>query len=192
LFSFMAMGSGKQIFSNHSRTNCFIVCSVMTMNPTQFEKTLSLRHALATLAYRAAKALRDVPPNFLNFRAAEGSRSAGEILAHLADLMDWALSQAQGEERWRSEQATSWDAGTQRFFTALGKLDEYLASDEALRVPAEKLFQGAIADAFTHVGQISMLRRLSSAPVRAENYSVAKIEIGRTGRDQCAPVREFD
>ena len=59
-----------------------------------------LRHTLATLAYRAAKALRDAPDGFSGFRPAPGSRSAGEILAHLGDLMGWALSQASGEERW--------------------------------------------------------------------------------------------
>jgi len=164
----------------------------MTNDLSEFEKALSLRHALATLAYRAAKPLRNVPADFLNFRPAEGSRSAGEILAHLGDLMEWALTQARGQERWRAVQPASWDLDSQRFFAALAKLDEYLASDESLYAPAEKIFQGAIADALTHVGQIAMLRRLANAAVRAENYSVAKIEAGNTGPDQCAPVSEFD
>jgi hypothetical protein len=53
------------------------------------------------------------------------------------------------------------------------------------------MFQGAVADALTHVGQIALLRRLAKAPVRPENYSVAIIETGRTGADQNAPVSEF-
>jgi hypothetical protein len=71
-------------------------------------------------------------------------------------------------------------------------LDHYLGSGEKVHAPPEKLFQGAIADALTHVGQIAMLRRLAGSPIRGENYSQAKIEAGRTGADQNHPVREFD
>jgi hypothetical protein len=152
---------------------------------------LTLRHALATLAYRAAKALRRAPPGFTDFRPGKGSRSAGEILAHMGDLVDWALTQASGKERWRSSKPRSWAEDSARFFTALTAFDEYLASGAPLRTPPERLFQGAVADALTHVGQIAMLRRLAGARVRGENYSVAKIEPGRTGPKQAAPVREF-
>jgi hypothetical protein len=155
-------------------------------------KDLSFRHTVATLAYRAAKTLRDAPAEFSGFRAAEGSRSAGEILAHLSDLFDWALSQARGDERWQDATPRSWSEDTQRFFAALTAFDEYLSSGAELHAPAEKMFQGAVADALTHVGQIAMLRRLAGAPIRPENYAVAKIEPGRTGPDQLAPVSEFD
>ncbi len=159
-------------------------------NPGQ-EDSLPLRHAVATVAYRAAKALRDAPDRFSSFRPAEGSRSAGEILAHMCDLMDWALSQARGEERWRDTQPQSWSGDSERFFAAATAFDGYLASGAGLHAPPEKLFQGAVADVLTHVGQIAMLRRLAGSRVRGENYSVAKIEIGRTGAEQMAPVGEF-
>jgi hypothetical protein len=162
------------------------------MNQTQHEANLPLRHALATLAYRAAKALRNAPEGFLNFRAAQGSRSAGEILAHLAELMDWALTQASGKERWHSLKPNSWEQDCRRFFDSLTKLDQYLASAEKPHAPAGKIFQGAIADSLTHVGQIAMLRRLAGSPVRGENYSVAKIAEGQTGPEQPAPVQEVD
>jgi hypothetical protein len=152
---------------------------------------VSLRHALATLAYRAAKPLRDAPPGFSDFRPAQGSRSAGEILAHLGDLMDWALSLSRGKEKWHNSKPQAWEQDAQRFFAALTAVDRYLASRAPLGAPGEKLFQGAIADSFTHVGQISLLRRLAGAAVRGENYAVAIIEIGRTGTDQNAPVFEF-
>ena len=151
-----------------------------------------MRHTVATLAYRAAKALRDAPPEFSGFRPGEGSRTAGEILAHQGDLLDWALSMARGEERWRDSSPRTWTEDSERFFAAVPAFDEYLASGAKLHVPAERLFQGAVADALTHVGQIAMLRRLASAPIRGENYSVAKIEAGRTGPDQRAAVMEFD
>lgn len=153
---------------------------------------LSLRHVVATLVYRTAKTLRDAPPDFTAFRPREGSRSAGEILAHVCDLLDWALSQTRGQERWRDSKPQEWAEDSARFFAAATALDQFLASGEALQCAPEKLFQGALADALTHTGQIAMLRRLAGAPVRAENYSKAKIEVGRTGADQNRPAREFD
>jgi hypothetical protein len=135
--------------------------------------------------------LRDAPADFSGFRAAEGSRSAGEILAHLGDLMDWAVSLARGKEKWRNSEPQLWTQDVERFFAALSAVDRHLASGAALGAPVERIFQGAVADSLTHVGQISMLRRLAGAPVRGENYAVARIEIGRTGPDQKAAVFEF-
>jgi hypothetical protein len=151
-----------------------------------------LRHALATLAYRGAKTLRGAPPNFSGFRVREASRSAGEILAHVGDLLDWALSLAKGAEAWRDSAPQSWDADAARFFAGLKTFDDYLASDAPLACRVEQLFQGPVADALTHVGQIAMLRRLAGAPVRGENYLKADIVAGRVGSEQSPPRREFD
>lgn len=158
---------------------------------TEYSTELSLRHALATLAYRGGKALRNAPPELSGFRPGAGSRSAGEILAHIGDLLDWGLSQARGKERWRNSKPRSWQEDSDRFFAALAAYDEYLASDAKVRAPAERLFQGGVADALTHVGQIAMLRRLVGAPVRGENYFRAKIEAGRVGPDQPKAVSEL-
>jgi hypothetical protein len=161
------------------------------MTTTTATDHLSLRHTVATLAYRAAKALRDAPPGFADVRPAPGSRSAGEIVAHMGDLFDWALSQARGEERWRAATRGSWAEDCDRFFAALTAFDAHLASSAALHMTPERLFQGPIADALTHVGQLAMLRRLAGSSVRGENYSVAPIEAGRTGAAQGDPEREF-
>ena len=151
-----------------------------------------LRHTVATLAYRANKVTRGAPPNFADYRACDSARAAGQILAHLADLLDWAVSQARGKQDWRDSAPLAWDEGTKRFFTALRVFDEYLASDQQLSCPPEKLFQGAIADSFTHVGQLAMLRRLAGAPIRGENYAQADIVVGRVTAQQTPPRREFD
>lgn len=151
-----------------------------------------LRHTLATLAYRGGKALRGAPPEFATFRAAEGSRTPGEILAHLGDLLDWALSIADGAQKWQSGPVLSWEEGSARFFAGLAALDARLASDEPLGCTPEKLFQGPIADALTHVGQIAMLRRMAGAPVKGENYFKAAIAAGAVSAEQAAPRLEFD
>jgi hypothetical protein len=149
-----------------------------------------LRHTLATLAYRGGKAVRDAPP-FSSFRAGPGSRTAGEILAHIGDLLDWAVSLARGEQKWEPRAPQEWAADVKRFHEGLATLDEYLSSEAPLGSPAEKIFQGPIADALTHVGQIAMLRRLANAPVKGENYHRAEISIGRVGVDQPKAIREF-
>jgi hypothetical protein len=151
-----------------------------------------LRHTLATLAYRGGKAVRDAPPGFAAFRLSEGGRTPAEILAHVGDLFDWALSLAQGRQAWKDSAPLPWGAEVARFFAALERFDAVLASDAALASPAEKLFQGPIADALTHVGQITMLRRLSGAPIKGENYFQAEIAAGRVGPQQAAPRKEFD
>jgi hypothetical protein len=150
-----------------------------------------LRHALATLAYRGGKAIRGAPDSFADFHASEDTRTPGQILAHIGDLLEWALSMARGEKQWHNSAPLPWPDEVRRFFAALEGFDAYLASDSPLQAPAEKLFQAPIADALTHVGQIAMLRRLAGAPMRAENYYVAKIAIGSVGADQAAPVYEF-
>jgi hypothetical protein len=151
-----------------------------------------LRHILATVAYRGEKALRGAPSTFAEFHANESCRTPGQILAHIGDEYDWALSQAKGQEKWKVSKPLVWDDEVKRFFAALQALDDYLASDSALGSTPEKLFQGAIADSLTHIGQISILRRLAGSPVRAENYSVAAIVAGRVGSEQVPPSREFD
>lgn len=155
------------------------------------DRTL-LRHCVATLAYRGAKTLRGAPAGFADFRTEEGTRTPGEILTHMGDLLGWALSLARGKEMWQSAPRRLWDDEVRRFFDALGALDAYLASDAPLAASAEKLFQGPIADALTHVGQLATRRRLAGAPVRGENYFLADIVTGRVGPDQAEPRREFE
>lgn len=151
-----------------------------------------LRHVVATLAYRGEKAVRGAPPEFSGFCAREGVRSPVQILAHIGDLLDWTLHLADGEQVWRESAPLRWDEEKQRFFAALSALDARLASGAPLKVPAENLFQGPISDAFTHIGQISMLRRIRGSPVRGENYFKADIASGRVGPEQVPPRREFD
>ncbi len=147
-----------------------------------------LRHTVATLAYRAGKALRGAPPEFANYGQ---GRTAGQILAHMSDLFDWALTIADGKQAWFNSTPRSWDEDVARFFGLLEKFDARLASGEPIAVEPERLFQGPIADALTHVGQIAMLRRMAGCKMMGENYFVAKIETGRVGAEQAAPVREF-
>jgi hypothetical protein len=159
---------------------------------THDSKREMLRHTLATLAYRCGKTLRDAPEGFGSFRASDTTRTPVEILAHIGDLLDWALWLARGEHVWNDSMPLAWPDETARFFAALRALDEYLASDAPLGSPVEKIFQGPIADALTHTGQIAMLRRMFGAPMRGESYFRSDIVAGRTGPEQTPPRKEFD
>ena len=151
-----------------------------------------LRHTLATVAYRGGKALRGAPESFASFRAGQSTRTPAEILAHIGDLFDWGVSLAKGAQRWQDSQPLAWHAEVERFFAALQSFDDYLASDQPLHEGPEKLFQGAVADALNHIGQLAMLRRLAGAPIKGENYHRAEIVAGRVGSEQAAARREFD
>jgi hypothetical protein len=118
-----------------------------------------LRHTLATLAYRASRALEEAPESFAAFDGA--GRPPGQILAHMGDLFDWALSMAEGNQRWHNSEALVWPEEQRRFF------------------------------ALTHVGQLAMLRRLAGCPIRGENYYVAEIALGNLSAEQPVPVKPF-
>ncbi len=151
-----------------------------------------LRHTIATLAYRGGKTVRDAPPEFASYAPGPESRTAIQILAHIGDLLDWALRILSDAPRWVDSNPLPWPQEVNRFFASLSALDAFLASPAPLKSPVEKVFQGPIADALTHVGQLAMMRRLAGCPMRGENYFVADIAVGLVGRDQAAPRREFD
>lgn len=151
-----------------------------------------LRHTLATLAYRGGKTLVGAPENFGTTRFGASTRTPLEILGHIADLLEWGLGLAQDRRFWPEGAPESWDKETARFFAGLRRLDDFLASEAPLGCPAEKLFQGPLADALTHVGQIGLLRRMAGSPVRGENYFKADIVAGRVGAEQSTERVEFD
>ncbi|HEY6253050.1 MAG TPA: hypothetical protein VI685_24080 [Candidatus Angelobacter sp.] len=164
------------------------------MEPTATESTSSrqlLRHAVATVAYRGGKALRGAPQSFAEFKIGEKPRTPVQILAHIGDLYDWALSCAKGKQEWHESKPLPWAQEVQRFFKTLEAFDNYLATESPLGFPAGQMFQGAVADSLTHVGQIAMLRRLAGCPMRSENYFRAEIQVGRVGEQQAAPKQEF-
>jgi len=151
-----------------------------------------LRQLAATLAYRAAKVLRDVPPGFGQQAFGSATRQPVRIVAHMADLMAWGVSMAAGGKEWKAEGGDDWTSEVDRFFKGLAALDAAIAADGAFAGSIGKLIQGPFADALTHVGQLSMLRGMAGAPVRPESYARATIVAGRVGLEQAPPGFEFD
>lgn len=153
-----------------------------------------LRHAVAVVAYRGAKALRGAPADFGAFKPEPGvtTREPIRILAHVNDLYDWALWMVKGQWTWNDSTPGTWESEVARFHAGLAAFDAYLESDAPLGHSAERLMAGPIADSLTHIGQINMLRRMAGSPVKGESYARAEIVAGRVGPNQAAPRREFD
>jgi len=162
-----------------------------TSLPSDAATRAVIRHLVATLAYRAAKVLRNVEPGFGQASFGDATRKPVLIVAHMADLMGWAISLTRGAFEWKPEGGGDWNVEVARFFDNLTALDLELASNAA-DVSIEKLIQGPLADALTHVGQLAMLRGMAGVPVRPESYARAEIVAGRVGPDQAPPGREFD
>ena len=163
------------------------------MDPLQIDTSRTLvRHLVATLTYRAAKVLRDVPPDFAHKSFGDATRQPVRIVAHMGDLMSWGVSMAGGGKEWQPGGGDDWKTEVERFFTGLAAFDAALAADGEFKGSIDKLIQGPLADALTHVGQLAMLRGMAGAPVRPESYARAIITAGRVGLDQEAPRAEFD
>ena len=159
--------------------------------PTIDSAPAALRQLAATLAYRAAKVLRDVPPSFGSYTCGASTRTPVRIVSHMADLMTWGVSIAKGGYTWQPAGSDDWNAEVKRFFDGLGELDAALAA-EPFTGAVDKLIQGPLADALTHVGQLAMMRGMAGVPVRPESYAKAVIVAGRVGLEQEAPRAEFD
>jgi len=138
-----------------------------------------LRHAVATVRYRGNKSLRDATPEFADFRIAESVRTPVELLAHIGDLFDWALRLSHGTQQWTEAAPLAWEEEIARFHRVLDEFDARLDSTEPMSAPIERLLQGPVADALTHVGQLATLRRLAGSPIKSENYFKANITAGR-------------
>jgi hypothetical protein len=161
------------------------------MLPPDDSTRATLRHLLATLAYRSAKVLRDVPADFPQATFGDATRTPVGILGHMGDLLDWSISFTRGQGAWVPGASADWDVEVERWTTRLATLDTQLQQPLADGA-AERLIQGPLADALTHVGQLAMLRGRYGAPIRTESYARAAIAAGQVGLEQPPPGREFD
>src|SRR5215471_17424152 len=153
-----------------------------------------LRHTLATLSYRSAKTMRSAPDSFAGFKPGPTSKTPLQIVAHMGDLFDWALTMLDGRWKWHNSTPLSWRDECERFFRTLKQFDTAVASGQPIKTDLTKIFSGPIADALTHTGQLATLRRLAGCPMKGESYAQADIVIGRIGLEQTPanPQFEFD
>lgn len=138
-----------------------------------------LRHLVATIAFRGNVAIRESPDDFADFKPHGDIRTPGEILAHVNDLLEGSAFLLRGEMRLLNAEPLAWRDESARFFKAVRELDCFLAGQETINIPIEKLVQGPITDALTHIGQIVLLRRAAGIAVSSEPYFHADVEPGK-------------
>jgi len=147
--------------------------------PTHPEAIALFRHAIATLGHRFSVAVKDAPAGFADYTACPGARTPGQILAHMNVLVEWSTKVVTASSERPAEASLVWDQALHRFFTLLKAFDDAVVASNGSAIPIEKLLQGPLSDALTHVGQITMLRRMASSPVHAESYFRADIQPGK-------------
>ena len=143
-----------------------------------------LRHFLAAIAYRTAKALRDAPPGYDAFAAGRQSRTPRQLVRHMSGVINYAIGLIT-ERREVLTDAATYTAEMERFFALLRELSDRLRQRAELDDPTtERLLQGPLADAMAHAGQLALLRRLSGSPIRPENFFDAVINPEQLGPEQ--------
>ncbi|MGD8545248.1 MAG: hypothetical protein PVH12_03630 [Candidatus Bathyarchaeota archaeon] len=151
------------------------------------EKCWMLRHFLASIAYRATKAIKNAPETYPNLYIGKGVRTPLRILHHITGVLTYAHSFFEHYGTTISD-LKSWDAEVDAFYNILSKLDKSLKEKNPHKVTEEQLLQGPLSDAMAHIGQLLMLRRMAGSPVPSENFIFADIGKGEVSSDQPDPV----
>lgn len=138
-----------------------------------------LRHTLATINYRFQKSIRKADNNFSDFNLGKGSRSSGEIIIHMFQVLN--STRFFIEDNWLEKNAPeklSLSREIERFNAELKAIDSILAEKEIGIDYSKRMLQGPLSDILTHIGQIAMLRRLYDEPIEREDFSAAHIKTG--------------
>ena len=156
-----------------------------------------VRHLLATLVYRTTKIIHDAPENFPYTSIGEGVRTPEKVLGHINSLIQlsnrfWSPHKPVSMEKLRKQSdKKGWDREKALFYQLAAQFDDTLSSFTSPRLyNPEKILQGPFMDAFTHVGQLALLRRMTGSPIKSESYWMADVKVGQIGPNQ--PLRVSD
>jgi hypothetical protein len=155
------------------------------------DKAYMVRHFLASLAYRFHKAVADAPEGFDGLGPGYGIRPPLTIVRHMNGVLGYGkVALETGDfDYWHHHPSLDWKGEIALVHETLQGIDTFLASDaDVAGERLERLLQGPLSDAMTHVGQLAMLRRMAGSPLHAENFFKADIKAGQVGEEQPAPV----
>jgi hypothetical protein len=154
-----------------------------------------IRHLLACLVYRTTKVIHDAPEHYPETAIGNGVRTPEKILAHINSLIQlsnrfWSHEKpvSMATRRKKSDKK-GWDLEVELFYKMVKEFDETLKKNLYPRkYSPEKILQGPFIDAFTHVGQLALLRRVAGSPIEGESYWIADVKAGNLGPEQ--PLRK--
>lgn len=157
-------------------------------------KNALVRHLLATMVYRTTKIIRDAPENYPTTSIGNGVRNPEKVLGHINSLIQlsnrfWSPDRPVPMVKLRAQSSKKgWEMEVDLFYQLVAQFDETLSTYPKPRKHSpEKILQGPIMDAFTHVGQLAMLRRMAGSPIKGESFWMADVRAGNVGPDQ--PLR---
>ena len=146
-----------------------------------------LIHYLASIAYHFQKAIRNAPNDYWKFSAGNQVRTPKEILLHITSLIGYSRTFFVGGA-YAPESLPNIQDEIERFHQILEDISKHLNSDsDLLKITESQLLQGPLSDIMTHIGQLSMLRRLYGDPIPPENFIYADISSTRLGKNQPLP-----
>jgi hypothetical protein len=155
------------------------------------DKAHMVRHFLASLAYRFHRAVADAPDDFGMFEPGYGIRSPLAIVHHMNGVLGYGkvALETGNIDYWHEHPDLDWKGEVVLIHETLQGIDTFLSTANDIdEERLERLLQGPLSDAMTHVGQLAMLRRIAGSPIHAENFFKAAIKAGQVSEVQPVPV----
>jgi hypothetical protein len=157
-------------------------------------KNKLVRHLLATLVYRTTKIIHDAPENYPNTSIGNNVRTPEKTLGHINSLIQlsnrfWSPHKPKSIANHRKQSSKKgWEMEVELFYQLAAQFDETLSTYTTPRkYSPENILQGPFMDAFSHVSQLALLRRMAGSPIKGESYWMADVKAGHVGPDQ--PLR---
>jgi hypothetical protein len=138
-----------------------------------------LRHTLSTIAYRFQKSVNKSNADFGDLSLGHGTRTPNEIINHMYQVLNATKAFIRKEDYINTNpEVLSLDQEIDRFNSGLLILDKVFSNKEIGVDISKRLLQGPLSDILTHIGQLSMMRRLNGSPIEKEDFSAAPIRTG--------------
>lgn len=151
-----------------------------------------LRHFLASLAYRFQKSVAGASESFSELEAGHGIRTPLAIVHHINGVLGYGRKMLEDDvdaDYWYYHPRLDWTGEVTQIHAMLRSIDDFLRKADTVEAERlERLLQGPLSDAMTHVGQLATLRRIAGDPLPSENFYKAAIRAGQVSTDQPDPV----
>ena len=144
--------------------------------PSELSATNAIARFVDGLGFRYRWATEDLTQKEIDFRAVESSMSMMEVLVHVYEMSKW-VNNIFGGEKLNEEKATDFESVREQTLQIIknmsnrlkemsdGEFDKIKGTDRTPTNPDHWFFlNGPLADALTHVGQITTWRRISGNP----------------------------
>ncbi len=135
-----------------------------------------IQHFLKVLSYRFEKAIHNAAESYPKHASGHGIRTPLELLGHMNGVLEFAISSLKNQPR-RNIPEQSWQEQITLYYEKLKELNQLMQENSFDTDTLERILQGPLADAMTHIGQLAMMRRLANSAIAGENYFAADMSL---------------